>query len=332
VKDQVMRAVIVGAGAIGVWMGERLSAAGWTVSALARGATLEALQTHGLRVNEKGETRWAPVIVSDDPAVLGPQDYLIISLKAQALPGLVERLAPLMHEKTAVVSAINGIPWWYFQGFKGPMENACIEAVDPGGKIAAAIAPERVIGCVLHNSNFSPEPGLAQVAGLDRLIFGEPDGGDSERVRLLAEAFRAANVRIDTPADIRLPIWAKLWGNMHANPLSALTGAGTADMAGDPLVYQLILRMMQEMSDIGDRLGLKLGISPEDRMAVARKLGNFRTSMLQDMEQGRPLELDPILGAVVELGDRLGMPTQNLSTVYGLTRLAAQMKGLYPKG
>ena len=325
-----MKAVIVGAGAIGVWMGERLAASGWAVSALARGATLEALQAHGLRVIEKDETRQAPVIASDDPAALGPQDYLIISLKAQALPGLAASLAPLLGPDTAVVSAMNGIPWWFFHGLEGPLKDARLDSVDPAGAISKAIAPGRVIGCVLHNSNSTPEPGVARVVGLERLIFGEPDGSQSPRLLALADAFRRAGVKIDTPRDIRTPIWAKLWGNMYANPISALTGAGSSDMLNDEGVRTLILRMMQEMADIGARLGIDLGMTPDERMAVARRLGNFRTSMLQDMEAGRPIELDPILGAVVEVGQKLHRPVESLATVHALTRLSARMKGLYP--
>lgn len=324
-----MRAVIVGPGAIGVWMGERLAAAGWDVSALARGETLKALQTHGLRVMDKGVLTTAPVHASDDPTQLGVQDYVIIALKAQALPGLASRLAPLMGPDTSVVSAMNGVPWWFFQGLEGPLKDASLDAVDPGGVIAQAIAPHRVIGCVLHNSNFTPEPGMAQVAGLDRLIFGEPDGRLTPRLETLAEAYRAAGVRVDTPTDIRTPIWAKLWGNMAANPISALTGAGMSRMLNDPYINGLTLRMMREMAEIGERLGFSLGLTPEARLDVARKLGDFRTSMLQDMDAGRPLELDPITGAVVELGERLGVPTPNLSAVYGLARLAAQTRGLY---
>jgi len=325
-----MRAGIVGAGAIGVWMAERLAAAGWTVSVLARGATLSALQTQGLRVIDGGETRRAPVIASDDPAALGRQDYLIISLKAQALPDVAARLAPMLGADTPVVTAMNGVPWWFFHHFGGPLEGTRLETVDPGGRIAAAIAPERVIGCVLHNSISSPEPGLSQVAGMDRLIFGEPDGTLSARVEALADAFRLAGIRTDTPADIRTPIWIKLWGNMYANPISALTGAGTADMVADDHVRALALQMMREMVAVGERIGLQIPISPEARMEVARKLGNFRTSMLQDVDHGRPIELDPILGALVEIAGRLELPTPGLDSVYGLTRLAARMKGLYP--
>ncbi len=325
-----MRAVIVGPGAVGVWMGERLAAAGWTVSALARGSTLAALQDHGLRVIEQDEIRTAPVIASDDPVALGPQDYVIVSLKAQALPEVAPRLAPLMHDETAVVSAMNGIPWWFFHRFGGALEGTRLETVDRGGRIAEALPPARVIGCVLHNSITSPEPGLSQVVGIDRLIFGEPDGTASQRVEILAEAFRAARVRTETPTDIRTPIWVKLWGNMYANPISALTGAGTADMLADDQVQALCLQMMREMATLGEGLGLPFPITPEARMDIARKLGNFRTSMLQDMAQGRPLELDPILGALVELGGKMGLTTPGLSAVYGLTRLAARMKGLYP--
>ena len=325
-----MRAVIVGPGAIGVWMGERLAAAGWQVSALARGATLQALKTHGLRVIEKGETRTAPVIASDDPHALGPQDYVIVSLKAQALPELAPKLAPLIGDAGVIVSAMNGVPWWFFHDFKGPLEGQSLDMVDPGGAIAKLLPPERTIGCVLHNSNSTPEPGVAAVAGIDRLIFGGATSGLEIATEALAAAYRAADVRVDTPDDIRTPVWVKLWGNMYANPVSALTGAGTADMLADDEVRELVLKMMREMLEIGNRLGLPIAITPEDRMAVARKLGNFRTSMLQDVEHGRPIELDPILGAVVELGRRIGAPHNSLSAVYGLTRLAARMKGLYP--
>ena len=327
--ETAMRVVIVGPGAIGVWMGERLAAAGWTVSALARGETLKALRTHGFRVMDRGVLTSAPVHASDDPAALGVQDYVIIALKAQALPGLAARLAPLMDADTAVVSAMNGVPWWFFQGLDGPMKNARLETVDPGGVIAQAISHNRVIGCVLHNSNFTPEPGMAQVAGLDKLIFGEPDGSLTPRLEALAKAYRAADVKVETSTHIRTPIWAKLWGNMAANPISALTGAGMSRMLNDPYINGLTIRMMQEMTQIGDLLGFSLGLTPEARLDVARKLGDFRTSMLQDMDAGRPLELDPITGAVVELGERLGVPTPSLSAVYGLARLAAQTRGLY---
>ena len=300
------------------------------MSALARGATLSALQCHGLRVIENGQTRVAPVVASGDPQALGPQDYVIIALKAQALPALAPALAPLMGPDTAVVTAMNGIPWWFFHGLDGPLNGARLDCVDPGGAIGAAISAERVIGCVLHNSNSTPEPGVAKVVGLERLIFGEPDGSSTPRLSALAAAFRKAGVRIDTPSDIRTPIWSKLWGNMYANPISALTGAGSSDMLNDDGVRPLILRMMQEMADIGGRLGLDLGMSPDERMAVARRLGNFRTSMLQDMEAGRPIELDPILGAVVEVGEKLSMPVENLAAVHALTRLSARVKGLYP--
>ena len=319
-----MRAVIVGPGAVGVWMGERLAASGATMSALGRGATLAALQAHGFRVREGGETRSQPVIASDDASALGPQDYVIISLKAQALPQVAPRLAPLIGPKTAIVSAMNGVPWWFFQGFGGPMDGAVLRSVDPQQTLCQLLPVERVIGCVLHNSNACPEPGLSEVAGIDRLMFGEPNGVATSRVTALADAFRTAAVRADIDAAIRTPIWAKLWGNMAMNPLSALTLSGTGAILGDDGVRAMVIEMMREMAAVGAAFGITLPVTPEQRIAVTRKLGDFRTSMLQDREQGRDLEIEPLLGAVVEIGARLGLPTPYLAAVLGMTRLLSR--------
>jgi len=327
----VLKVCVVGAGAIGGFLGTRLAAAGEaSVAALARGATLAALRDHGWRL-EKGATRLqAPAAAaSDDPRDLGPQDLIIITVKAQALPALAPSLAPLIAADTLVLPAMNGVPWWFSDGIAA-LGTRPLESVDPGGGIAATIAGRQVIGCVVHASATTTAPGIT-LHGLGRgLIIGEPAGGRSARVQALGELLTRAGFEVTCSQRIRYDIWYKLWGNMTMNPVSALTGATMDRVLDDTLVRAFCSAAMAEAAAIGARIGCDVRESPQDRHAVTRKLGAFKTSMLQDVEALRPLELDALIGAVREIGQRVGVATPNCDALFGLTRLFGRVRGLYP--
>lgn len=316
---------IVGVGAIGGWLAGLFDAAGWDVRLLARGASLAAIREHGLRVlppatqDEAGE-RIVRGKVSDNPADLGPSDYLVIALKGHDLPPLAAGLAPIVGPDTAVVTAMNGLSWWFTDGFAGPIEGLALDSVDPGGALRAMLPVERVIGCVVHATAATVAPGVVQVIGADELAFGEPSGEATERVERLAAATREAGVKTQVSPNIRLAIWRKLWGNMSMNPISALTRATTGPILDDPQTRELIRTMMTEMAGLGARLGLDLGMTPEERMAITRRLGDFKTSMQRDAEAGRRLEIDPLLGVLIEIADRLGRPAPFMRAVHGLAR------------
>ncbi len=331
-----MRICVVGAGAIGGFLGARLAAAGCDVTALARGATLAALREHGWRLidEEAGagagnrEPVTAPVRAGDDPAALGPQDLVILAVKAQSLTAAADAVTPLLGPATVVLTAMNGVPWWFFEGFGGPCEGRRLESVDPGGKIAAAIPARHVIGGVVHMSCSTAEPGLVVHHRGVRLILGEPDGSDSARLRDLAAVLGAAGFGVEQTAEIQREVWYKLWGNLTMNPISALTGATGDRILADELVVGFCVAAMAEAKRIGARIGCPIDQTPEDRIEVTRRLGAFRTSMLQDAEAGRALELDALAGAVREIGDAVGEPTPTVDALLGLTRLSAQVRGL----
>jgi 2-dehydropantoate 2-reductase len=315
---------IVGAGAIGSWLGDAFDRAGWRVSMLARGATLEALRSSGLRVARDDEIRSSnPRAGSADE--IGPHDYVALTVKAQLLPELAPRLSPLIGPETVVISATNGIPWWFFQEFGGPLENATLDCVDRGGSQQRIFPKDRTLGAVVHASVRTVAPGYARVVAADRLILGAPNGAPNElrsaQVQAVVHALREGGINALTSNNIRGEVWSKLWGNMTLNPLSALTRSGTAKLLGDADVRELCIRMMEEMQFCGQQLNLKLAMSAVERLDVALRLGDFKTSMLADMEAGRPLELEPQLGAVVEIAHRLNVPTPFLCSVLGLTRL-----------
>jgi 2-dehydropantoate 2-reductase len=308
--------VVVGAGAIGGWFASLLASQSWDVRLLARGRTLEAIRTRGLKVGEAVYRLTA----SDDPAELGPADYMVITVKGQDLPALGPSLDPLIGPRTEIVSMMNGVPWWFFDGFEGPLEGAVMQAVDPGGALKAGFPAHRVIGSVVHASACTVESAVVRLVGADKLTFGRPDERPSEAMQALVQACAGAGIRTLASPNIRLDIWAKLWGNMTMNPLSALTRASTGRILDDPETRDLCLAMMREMAGVGEALGLDLGMTPEERMAVTRKLGSFKTSMLQDLEAGRRLELDPLLGVLVEMADRLDRPAPFIRAVYGMAR------------
>jgi len=322
-----MKAVIVGAGAIGGWMAGLLADVGWEVSLFARGATRAALQARGLRIRRGQNEKIYRLPASDDPAALGRPDYVIVAVKGQSVPAVAPAIARLCGPDTTVVPALNGIPWWFFAVPGVPQSGMRLETVDPGGAVSRAIDFAHVLGCVVHASAWTPEPGLVEVNKTDMLIFGEPDGGTSGRCAKLCAAFEKSEVRPVASERIRHDIWTKLWGNMSMNPLSVLARAETAAMLTDPDVRGLITRLMLEMQGLGDRIGLPIGMTPEDRMALTARLGSFKTSMLRDAEAGRPLEIDPLLGAVVEIAERLGEDVPFMRGVLGLLRLRAQAIG-----
>lgn len=324
-----MRICIVGAGAIGGLIGTRLACAGDAVSAVARGATAAALRARGWRLEMGGELLTAPARVAEDARELGPQDLVVIAVKAPALAEIAPRIAPLLTRDTVVLTAMNGVPWWFFDGIGGRYDGLKVASIDPQGRIAAAIPTRHVLGCVVHVTASTPEPGLARHGFADHLIIGEPAGGASERTTALARLLARAGFEVPVSARIQTDIWYKLWGNMTMNPISALTGAMSDKILDDPLITAFCLAAMREAAAIGGRIGCPIQESGEDRLAVARRLGPFKTSMLQDVEAGKPLEIDALLTAVHEIGAAVGEPTPQIDALLGLVRLQARTRGLY---
>jgi 2-dehydropantoate 2-reductase len=318
-----MKVCVVGAGAIGGLVGVKLVRSGAAeVSALARGETLRALRSSGWTLQTAEGTHTVPVAASDDANDLGPQDLVIVAVKGPALTEVAPRLAPLLHERTMVMPAMNGVPWWFAEG---------LQSVDPGGVIARAIALERVIGCVVHASASTVGPGIVHHLRGQGLIIGEPSGVVSERVQRVATLLERAGFDTTLSTEVRKDIWYKLWGNLTTNPVSAVTGATTDRIIADPLVSAFCIAAMAEAKAVGERIGCALAQEPVERHEITRKLGVFKTSMLQDAEAGRALELDAIVGAVRELGQRVGVPTPQIDTLFGLTRLFGRVHGLYPE-
>jgi 2-dehydropantoate 2-reductase len=320
-----MRICVVGAGAIGGVLASRLAAVA-DVSVLARGAALSAIRDVGLRVSAPGGTVVTPLAASDDAAELGPQDFVIVAVKAQAMAGVAAAAGPLLGPSTAVLSTLNGVPWWFLDGFGGPVAGRHLDSVDPGGAIAAVFPASRVIGGTVHLSASSPAPGEVSWHGGNGLIIGElaaPELSDTASPRLdaLSAALRAAGFDVTVSPRIRDDVWYKLWGNLTMNPVCALTGVTTGPALGDDLVRDFMSAAMLEARAIGERIGCPIAQTPEDRHAVTGKLGDFVPSMLQDARAGRPLELDALTGAVRELGALTGVPTPHVDAIHGLARL-----------
>ena len=315
-----MKIGIIGAGAIGGWVGARLALAGFEVSALARGDTLAALQ-EGLLISEGGSTERAKLSATDDAAVLGPQDLLVIAVKAPSLADAAEAARPMIGAETDILPMLNGVPWWFLEG--GPLAS-----VDPDGRIAAALPFDQIIGCVVHAACRRTAPNAIEVAHADKLIIGEPGGETSERLARLFAVLDGAELRPDVTSNVRRAIWYKLWGNMTMNPVSALTLATADRILGNADLKPFILACMAEAAAIGATIGCPIDESGEDRMAVTARLGAFKTSMLQDVEAGRTIELEALVGAPREIGRRVGVTTPNIDTLYALTRLVAESRGL----
>jgi 2-dehydropantoate 2-reductase len=325
-----MKICVVGAGAIGGFIGTKLALAGaHEVSALARGATLTALRQHGWRLRQGGALHSAAARAAASAAELGAQDLVVIAVKGPSLPEVAPAIVPLLARHTLVLPAMNGVPWWFGRGVAA-LEGQPLASVDPGGAVGAALRFEQVIGCVVHASTWTSEPGLVEHNMGQGLIIGEPAGGTSARVTALADALRGAGFDVTASPNVRRDIWYKLWGNMTINPVAAITGAPTDRVLADPLVLAFCSAAMREAAAVGAQIGCAIDQQPEDRHAITRKLGSFRPSMLQDAEAGRTLELDALVGVVREIAQRVGVTTPNIDTLLGLTRLFARTHGLYP--
>lgn len=324
-----MKVCVVGAGAIGTFLGTHLARTGAEVSALARGATAAALRAHGLRLEEGGATLTVPVRVVEDTRALDAQDLVIVAVKGPALPAVAPQVGLLLGPETIVLPAMNGVPWWFFHGLAGSHEGAAVRAVDPDGRVAAAIPVRHVVGCVVHATCSVVAPGLGRHGFGRGLIVGEPGGLVSARVSALAGRLAEAGFEVTISKRIQADVWYKLWGNMTMNPMSALTGATCDRLLDDPLLDRFTLAMMAEAAAIGEKIGCPIRQSGEERNAVTRKLGAFKTSMLQDVEAGKPLEIDALLTAVSEIGGRVGVATPSTDALLGLTRVFAAGRGLY---
>ena len=323
-----MKICVVGAGAIGGFLAVKLAAAGHEVSVVIRGAHLAAVRQHGLRfIGEDGATLAQPVVATDRIADLGAQDVVILGMKAHQVAAVAAELPRLFGPDTTVVTTQNGIPWWYFQKLPGPWQGRAIEAVDPGGVIAGHIPVERVIGCVVYPACDLPEPGVVRQIEGNRFPLGEIDGSDTPRLRALVEAFRAAGFKSPVLSDIRSEIWLKLWGNLSFNPISALTHATLEEICTHEGTRALARTMMLEAQAIGEKLGVRFKIDVDRRIAGAQAVGAHKTSMLQDVETGRAMELGALVQSVIELGRITGTPTPAIEQVHALAALLAQSLG-----
>ena len=325
------RICIYGAGAIGGYMAACLDRAGAEVSLVARGPHLAAIRDKGLRLNKAGEQSVHQLAASDNPAELGPQDYIILALKAHGIPKIIDQMAPLLGPDTAVVSAVNGLPWWYFhQANTGTiLDNQPLQSVDPGGRIYSEIGAHRAIGCVVYPACEIAEPGVIQHIDGERFSLGEPSGEASERVKTLSQLMIAGGLKAPQKKRIRDEIWVKLWGNCSFNPVSALTGATLDQIGADPACRHLVHNIMTECQTIGEAVGVRFNVSIEDRIAGAARITGHKPSTRQDIEAGRPLEIDPLVSAVLELADRLEIQAPTLAHVTGLLKLQARTLGLY---
>ncbi len=328
---KIQRIAIVGAGSIGGWLGARLSrCAGVQLGVFARGATLAALQAEGLQLHTKDAVIQASIKASHDAAELGVQDLVILAVKAPAVRDVAAQIKPLLGAHTMLLSAMNGVPWWFFNSFGGSLAGSQLESVDAGGEIAKHLKPQHIIGSVVHASCSTRGPAVVQHHFGNGLIIGEPSGEQTPRVQALLALLQEAGFDATLSEQIQKDIWFKLWGNMTMNPISAITGATTDKVLADDLLLGFIRSVMLEAKAIGEKLGIPIDQQPEDRHQVTRKLGSFKTSMLQDAENGRVIELDALVCAVREIGMLVQLPTPYTDALVGITRVFAQQRGLYP--
>ena len=324
-----MKVCIFGAGAIGGYMGVKFAKVCADVSLVARGPHLAAMQEKGLTLIEEGETTTVPVTASDDPAALGVQDYVIVTLKAHSVPPVVSKMAPLIGPNTTIVSGVNGVPWWYFHKLEGAHEGTRLDSVDPGNVQWDGFGPDRVLGCVVYPAAEVIEPGVIKHIEGNRFSLGEPDGSKSDRAQALSKILANAGLKAPVRPKLRDEIWVKLWGNLSFNPISALTHATLDVLCTDEGTRAVARNMMVEAQEIAERLGVKFPIDVDRRIAGGAAVGAHRTSMLQDLDQGRPMEIDALVASVQELGRVTGVPTPTVDTVLGLIRLRARTAGLY---
>ncbi|MCK5444574.1 MAG: 2-dehydropantoate 2-reductase [Rhodospirillaceae bacterium] len=324
-----MKICIYGAGAIGGYMGAELARSGVDVSLIARGPHLAAMRENGLKLRIGDEEHVTHPTCTDNPAELGPQDFVIVTLKAHSVPHVVDAMQPLLGPDTAVVTAVNGVPWWYFYGLEGDYEGRRMETVDPGNLQWDGIKPERAIGCVVYPACEIAEPGIIQHTSGNKFTLGEPSGEKTERIQALSQALIAANLKAPVRPRIRDEIWIKLWGNLSFNPISALTSATLEEIAGDADTRAVVSAMMVEGQAIGEALGVKFPVSVDKRIDGAGAVGAHKTSMLQDLELGRPMEIDALVAAVSEMGELVGIQTPTIDTVLALVRQRARIAGCY---
>ena len=320
-----MRFAVVGAGAIGAFLGAKLSLAGHEVFLIARGPHLQAMLAHGVLVRSpEGDFQAHPAATGDYDEV-GEVDFVFLTVKAHSLPEVAPRLGPLLGPETAVVSTQNGIPWWYFQRHGGPWEGRRIEKLDPDGAVSAAIDSQRIIGCIAYPGTSIAEPGVIDHVEGNRFSIGELDGSTSDRCRTLSDALKESGLRSPIRSRIRADMWAKLLGNVAFNPISALTRATLAEITDHPQALALARSIMEEADAVANALGVTVPVSIEQRIAGAAAVGGHKTSMLQDLESGRPMELEAIVGAVIELGEMLNVPTHNTRAVYAAAKLLGEV-------
>ena len=324
-----MKICVFGAGAIGGYMGVKLAQAGADVSLVARGPHLAAMQQNGLRLIEEGQEHKVSVSASDTPADLGEQDYIIVTLKAHSVPPVVEKMRPLIGKNTTIVSGVNGVPWWYFHKIGGPLEGRRLHSVDPDDAQWNGFGPDNVLGCVVYPAAEVIEPGVIKHIEGNRFSLGEPDGSKSERAIALSQALSAAGLKAPVRPKLRDEIWVKLWGNLSFNPISALTHATLDVLCTDEGTRPIARAMMLEAQEIAEKLGVKFPIDVERRIDGGAAVGAHRTSMLQDLDQGRPMEIDALVASVQELGKITKTPTPIIDTVLGLVRLRARTANLY---
>ncbi|WP_299827771.1 2-dehydropantoate 2-reductase [uncultured Roseobacter sp.] len=324
-----MKICIFGAGAIGGYMGVKLAQAGADVSLVARGSHLAAMQQNGLTLIEEGRETTVQVTASDDANTLGPQDCVIVTLKAHSVPAVVPMMQPLIADHTTIVSGVNGVPWWYFHKIGGPLEGTRVQSVDPGDAQWNGFGPDRVLGCVVYPAAEVSAPGTVRHIEGNRFSLGEPDGSKSDRAQALSKALMAAGLKAPVRPRLRDEIWVKLWGNLSFNPISALTHATLDVLCTDPGTRAVARGMMIEAQQIGEALGVKFPIDVERRIDGGAAVGAHRTSMLQDLDAGRPMEIDALVKSVQELGQITRVPTPTIDTVLALIQLRGRTAGLY---
>jgi 2-dehydropantoate 2-reductase len=324
-----MKICVFGAGAIGGLMGVKLAMAGADVTFVARGPHLEAMKKNGVKLISEGQTHVVHPRLTSDPKEAGPQDFVIVTLKAHSLPAVADQMQPLLGPETAIVTAMNGVPWWYFYKLAGPYENTQLKSVDPTGELWQKLAPSRAIGCIVYPAADVIEPGVIEHTYSNRFAIGEPDGSKSARCTALSEIMTKAGFRCPVRPRIRDDIWLKLWGNLCFNPISALTGATLDKIAGEAETRAVARAMMIEAKAVGEKLGVKFTLDVEARIDGAKDVGAHKTSMLQDLERGRPMEIDALLGAVVEMARLVELPTPICDSVLALVRQRARIAGCY---
>ncbi len=324
-----MKICVYGAGAVGGLIAAWLARSGQDVSVVARGAHLDAIRSAGLRLRSGGETTAISVKADNDPARLGPQDYVVVAVKAHSLPGVADGIGPLVGAQTSILTAMNGVPWWFFDRLQFGGGRQRLESLDPQGRLARAMPTERIVGCVIHLAASTPEPGLVSHNMGKKLILGEPGGRNTQRTRRIAGALATAGFEIVVSESIEKDFWVKLLGNVSFNPVSALTGSTSDRLIENRDLKAYMVRIMREVMDIGRAVGVDAAIDPEARIDMARALGKFKTSMLQDLEAGKPLEIDGLLAGTLEIAAKAGVQAPYTESLYGLIRARARATGQY---